>query len=122
MRRPPASISFPAAGELFARDGFAATTMRAIAQEAGVSVESVYLTGSKPSLLLAAFEQLFAGDEGSHSLTERPAIAEIMAMPDTAAAIDHYVDFVAEANGRAIGLWRAMRSAADQDGQVARRC
>lgn len=104
-----------AAATLFSRDGYPATTMKAIAAEAGVSVQSVHLAGSKASLLIAAFERAFAGDEGSHSLSERPAMAEIMGRPDVAEALSGWLDFVADANRRTARISRAMAVAADVD-------
>jgi AcrR family transcriptional regulator len=107
-----------AAGELFIRDGYAATPMRAIAERAGVSLQSVHLAGSKASLLIAAFERTFAGDEGRHSLLDRPAMAAIVAEPDTGLALDRYVAFLVDANHRSAHLTRALRAAADADPQA----
>ena len=103
-----------AAGELFVRDGYVATSMKAIAA-AGVSAPTVHLNGPKHALLIAAFERAFAGDEGRHSLTERPALQAIIAEPDTDAALAAYAAFLADANARAAGLMRAMALAADAD-------
>lgn len=107
-----------AAGELFVRDGYAATPMRAIAERAGVSVQSVHLAGPKAALLIAAFERTFAGDEGRHSLLERPELREIVAEPDVAVALERYVAFLVDANRRAAGIIHAMRAAADADAAV----
>jgi AcrR family transcriptional regulator len=104
-----------AASMLFVRDGYAATSLRAIAQQANVSVPTVQLQGSKHSLLIAAFEVAFAGDEGTHSLTERSDVAAIMAEPDFETAIERYVTFLDDANQRAAGIVRAMAAAADAD-------
>ena len=89
--------------------------MAAIAGEAGVSVQSVRLAGTKAALLIAAFERTFAGDEGRHSLAERPAMAEIMARADSADALRGWLDYVADANRRTAGLARAMAVAAETD-------
>lgn len=107
-----------AAGRLFARDGFVATPMRAIAQEAGVSVQSVNLAGPKSSLLLAAWEHAFAGDEGAYSFLERPEMVRILAEPDSTVAVTRFVAFIVEGNARGSAIWRAMRAAADSDPQV----
>lgn len=104
-----------AAAKLFVRDGYAATSLKAIAKEAGVAVPTVQLQGSKHSLLIAAFEVAFAGDEGKHSLTERPSLRSIMAEPALTTAIDRYVDFLDHANLRAAGIIKAMAAAADAD-------
>ncbi len=97
------------------RDGYVATPMRAIALEAGVSVQSVNLAGPKSALLLAAFERTFAGSEGQHSLSERPEFAQILAAPSLDEALSRYVSFLAMANERAAGIWRAFVAAADAD-------
>jgi len=83
-----------------------------------VSVPTVHLNGPKHALLIAAFERTFAGDEGRHSLAERPALIEIMSEPDTDTAIARYVDFLIDANQRSAGIVRAMLAAADSDDEV----
>lgn len=52
-----------AAQECFEERGYVATTMRAIAQRARVSVETVHLTAAKPDLLLAAFTLTVTGED-----------------------------------------------------------
>lgn len=104
-----------AAATLFIRDGFAATPLRAIAAEAGVSVQSVHLAGPKSALLLAAFERTFAGDEGRHPLSERPEMVAILAEDDTAVMLSRYVAFIAMANERSAAIWTALVAAADAD-------
>ncbi|WJL94787.1 helix-turn-helix domain-containing protein [Microbacterium sp. ET2] len=104
-----------AAAESFTEVGYVATTMKGIAERAGVSVQSVHLAGPKSALLIAAFERAFAGDEGRHSLSERPAMAEIMARADAADAIRGWLDYVAQANARTAGLVRAMGVAGETD-------
>lgn len=105
-----------AAARLFVRDGYAATSQRSIAVEAGVSVPTVQLQGPKHTLLVAAFERTFAGDEGRGPLAERPSIAAIMAEPDFETALARYVEFLVDANARSASIARAMMAAADADG------
>ncbi len=106
------------AARLFGRDGYVATSIKAIAAEAGVSIPTVHLNGPKHALLIAAFERTFAGDEGRHPLTERPELVAIMSEPDTDTAIALYVDFLIEANKRSAAIVRAMLAAADGDPEV----
>lgn len=80
-------------------------------------MQSVHLAGPKSSLVLAAWEHAFAGDEGAHSLLQRPAMAQMLAELDSAFALSHFVAFIVEANARGAGFWRAMRTAADADPQ-----
>ncbi len=108
-----------AASWLFTSRGYQGTTKAAIAERAGVSLQSVNLAGPKSGLLMACFEVAFAGDEGSHSLTDRPQLVEIMSMDDWSAAIDRYLVYVAEANDRSTGIRRAMDTAAETDEAMA---
>ncbi|MBB3663035.1 AcrR family transcriptional regulator [Prauserella sediminis] len=57
------------AGRLFAEHGYAATSMRRIATEAAVGLETVTQTGRKADLLLAAFRSGFAGDPDAVDIT-----------------------------------------------------
>lgn len=53
-----------AAARLFTRDGYTATTMQAIADEAGVHVQTIYLAyRTKAAVLAACAARLVAGDE-----------------------------------------------------------
>jgi len=104
-----------AAARLFSRVGYARTTMKDIAVDAGVSVQSVHLAGPKAALLVASFERAFAGDEDRHSLAERPAMAEIMSRPHVPDAIAGWLDYVTRANAATAGLVRAMTVAAETD-------
>ncbi|WP_425310591.1 helix-turn-helix domain-containing protein [Ammonicoccus fulvus] len=63
-----------AARRLFERDGFAATTIAAVAKEAGVSQQTVYAVfGNKPALVRAILEQM---EETAEASTWRKRIAE----------------------------------------------
>ena len=108
-----------AAGTLFARSGYNGTTMRDIAREAEVSVQSVRLAGAKASLLIAAFETAFTGNEWAQSLSERDEVRDLMSLPSTDEALSRYLDYIAEANRRSAALSRAMQSAAEIDGAAA---
>jgi len=108
-----------AAAACFAENGYAGTTMKAIADRAGVSVETVQLNGPKADLLLAAYEQTFAGDEGQHSLMERDSFQHILEISDPSEGLDALVDFMAAANARSARLGLALESAAQSDPKVA---
>ncbi|WP_022881430.1 TetR/AcrR family transcriptional regulator [Gryllotalpicola ginsengisoli] len=117
-RRTRAAI-VGAAAQLFTELGYQRTTMRGIAERAGVSVESVNLAGPKRALLAAAFEVTFAGEEGEHSLGEREAFQRIFAQADVGRVMDDYVHTVTEGIARSSAIWRAVRSAADADPEIA---
>jgi AcrR family transcriptional regulator len=72
-----------AAQELFERQGYAATTMEAVASEAGVALKTVYLAFvTKSGLLRALWDLLLKGDEDDASVAERPWYREIFEEPD----------------------------------------
>ena len=62
-----------AAEALFLRDGYTPTTMKAIAERAGVSEKTVYLAyATKANLLRAVIDVAVLGDEVRTSLRDRP--------------------------------------------------
>jgi AcrR family transcriptional regulator len=97
---------------LFGERGWAATGMRDIAGEAGVSVETVYATlGGKVALLTAALDGAVVGDDNPIPLSERPMFlaageGEFDARVRTAAAL------ITDIHVRTIGLQRALREGA----------
>ncbi len=108
-----------AAATRFAQSGYAGTSLADIAQSAGVSLETVKLSGPKRQLLLAAFEHSFAGTEGMESLAAHGPVTEITATPDNAHYLTGIVHFVAESNRRSSLLWATLLSAAASDPELA---
>jgi len=69
-----------AAQRLFERQGYAATTMAAIAAEAGVALKTVYLAfETKSGVLRALWNLLLRGDEGEAPVAERSWYREVIA-------------------------------------------
>jgi len=104
-----------ATAALFAREGYLRTTMKAIATEAGTSVETVYAQGSKPALLLACVDRELGGDDDDVPLTDRPEFAAALAQPTAAATIESFVRALAHVAERASGLLVAFEDAAAAD-------
>lgn len=72
-----------AAERLFERQGFTATTMAAIASEAGVSLKTVYLAfETKTGVLRALWHVLLRGDEEQVPVGERPWFRAVLEEPD----------------------------------------
>lgn len=71
-----------AAAECFSELAYAGTTLAAIATRAGVSVESVKQSGTKPQLLLASFELAFTGREGTDGVMQREELRALLESPD----------------------------------------
>lgn len=78
-----------AAARLFAEQGYLDTTMGAIASEAGVAVQTLYLAfGSKVAILEAAHDVAVVGDDESVALLERPWVADLRAEADGPRALE----------------------------------
>ena len=71
-----------AAAELFVASGYAATTIQAVADQAGVAVQTVYAVfGTKRELLRQLIESTITGDE-PEPVTERVTARSLAAEPD----------------------------------------
>ena len=105
-----------AAQRLFAADGYAATTISAVAAEAGVSVETVYKAfGNKPALVKAAFDVAVVGDDEPVPMLQREFVRRGMAEPDPRKKLAAYGDHVAEVGARTGAILLAVRAAAATD-------
>ena len=103
-----------ASARLFTTGGYQATTLAAIAREAGVSTETVKTAASKAELLLAAFEIVFSGTVDAESLTDTEVGSGVMAVPD-ASFLDAVLGQIAIANARGHALWTVVLGAAASD-------
>ncbi len=105
-----------AASKLFVDRGFAATTVDAIAAEAGVSRKTVFTAvGGKVELLKLAYDYAMSQDDEPLTMKERPGLLEIQAEPDDYRAMELYAAFVTDISARISGLYLALRGAADID-------
>jgi AcrR family transcriptional regulator len=94
-----------AAQELFARDGFRATTIAAVARAAGVSAESVYKSfGTKAALAKAVFDRVIAGDDDPVPVAQRADALAIQAEPDVRKKLALYAGGVVERQVRSAGV------------------
>ena len=90
-----------AARDLFERNGFRATTVAAVADQAGVSAESVYKGfGTKAVLAKAVFDLAVAGDDEPVPVAQRPAMDAVRSEPDARRKIALFVDGLAERQAR----------------------
>jgi AcrR family transcriptional regulator len=101
-----------AATELFIRDGYLQTTMADIARQAGVAVQTLYLSfGSKVGILTTALDVTIAGDDEPLPVLERPWFTQLRAEPDPLAALSALADSTAEIIDRFHPLYAAMSDA-----------
>lgn len=108
-----------AAAELFTENGYGQTTLQAIANRAGVSVESVGLAGPKRRLVFAAFRMAFAGHGEAFPLAGEPAYVDMAARMPPTQVVEEYAALLAAAIARTDGLWHALHVAADVDPRAA---
>ena len=74
-----------AAQRRFETEGYPATTMEAVAAEAGVALKTVYVAfATKSGLLRAVWDLLLKGDEDEAAVAAREWYLEVMAEPDPA--------------------------------------
>jgi len=105
-----------AARELFIEGGYAATTIDAVADRAGVSRKTVFTSvGGKALLLKLAFDWALAGDDEPVPIDERPAAQQMLAETDPARLLSQWARFQCEVAGRLSGIHAALVAAADVD-------
>ena len=108
-----------AAQRLFERQGYAGTTMAAIAAEAGVALKTVYVAfETKSGLLRTLWHLLLRGGEGDAPVAERAWFREVLEEPDP----EHQLRLAAR-NSRAVkeragALMGVIRSAAPMDSDL----
>jgi AcrR family transcriptional regulator len=108
-----------AALRLFVEEGYTPTTMSAIAREAGVAVQTLYLSfGSKAKILSAALDLAIVGDDAPVPLIERPWVQELRAGEDGRRAVGLLCREAARLFRRVAPLHVAIR-AATGDAEVA---
>ena len=110
-----------AAGRLFTRGGYTSTTMQAIADDAGVHVQTIYLAyRTKAALLAACAARLVAGDEDPDTHpSERRWAREVAAERDPRAKLARYIRQIAEVSPRITPLLDVLRATAAAEPDVA---
>jgi AcrR family transcriptional regulator len=104
---------------LLAADGYQHATIRAVAERAGVSPETVYKTfGGKPGLAKALWDVTLAGDDESLPMAERPALLEVWRTRDPHAKLRLYAAFVRGVHERLARLFTSLSQAGPEAATV----
>jgi AcrR family transcriptional regulator len=107
------------AQELFERDGYAATSMAAIASAAGVSLKTVYLTfETKSGLLRALWHLLLRGEQHGVQVGEQPWYREVLQEPDPERQLRLNMRNSRIVKERAGAILEVIRSAAPADPDI----
>ncbi len=108
-----------AAQRLFERHGYSATSMAAIAAEAGVALKTVYLAfETKRGLLLALWHLVLRGDEESAPVGDRPWFREVLEEPDPERQLRLNARISRMVKERAAALLEILRNAAPADPEI----
>jgi AcrR family transcriptional regulator len=109
-----------AAWSLFGEEGYVATTLDAVAQRAGVSVDTIYKTiGSKRRLLVEVLGMAVGGDDERVPVTERPETRRVLEEPDPRRQVSEFARGIAERVARARAVDDVLLSAAAADPELA---
>jgi AcrR family transcriptional regulator len=104
----------------FLERGYVATTIAAIAEDAGVSVETVYKAfGNKPGLAKTLFDVTIVGDDEPIPMMQRKFVQQNMADPDPRRRLTRYGAHIADVGTRVGPLLLVLRDAAVTDGGAA---
>ena len=108
------------AGELFMAQGYARTTVRQIADAAGVAVDTVYATfGAKPRVLTALIDARLSGGTGAANVMERPGALAVRDEPDQRRQIQLLAHDLAGVMTHVGPVFEMMRTAASSEPAMA---
>jgi AcrR family transcriptional regulator len=109
-----------AAEDLFVGNGYAATTIAAIADRADVAVQTVYAVfGTKRALLTELIDARVVGDERGGSLPERQEWRAMEREPDPHHQVALFAGIAARIGSRSAAITEVLEGAAAADREIA---
>jgi AcrR family transcriptional regulator len=109
-----------AARDLFVERGYAATTIDAVAEAAGVSRKTVFdAVGGKAALLKDAYDWAIVGDDEPVAFADRPAVKALQRATDPADLLRQWVRIVRDVARRVAPIGTVLVLAADADPDAA---
>jgi AcrR family transcriptional regulator len=113
------ALVLDAATRLFVERGYAATSIDAIAEAAGVGRSTVFAAaGGKSWLLKTAYDRAIVGDDKPVPLLQRPAARKLFEMSDAGQIVAGYARIIADAAERVSAICEVIHSAAGCDPEV----
>ncbi|MDQ1425591.1 MAG: hypothetical protein QOD72_3089 [Acidimicrobiaceae bacterium] len=108
-----------AASDLFITDGYGSTSIAAIADRAGVAVQTVYATfGTKRAILAAALDQAIVGDDTAVVVDKRDWMYAVFNAPSAVERLTAYAGAVRQILTRAGDMFSVVATAASVDADV----
>ncbi|MDQ3659640.1 MAG: TetR/AcrR family transcriptional regulator [Actinomycetota bacterium] len=108
------------AQRLFEADGYVATSVPAIAEQAGVALKTVYLAfETKANLLRVLWEERLSGEEADLDVTERAWYREMLDEPDAQRQLRLLASQSRAVKSRSGLLMDVIRNAAGSDPEIA---
>ena len=105
--------------ELLFRDGYHHMTVRSVAEQAGVSPETIYKAfGGKPGLMKALWDVTLAGDDEPVPIADRPEMHEVRSARESAEKLRLWAGFVRGANQRLAALYGLLAQAGPEVTQL----
>jgi AcrR family transcriptional regulator len=102
-----------AAGRLFVDKGYVDTTMSDLAADAGVAVQTLYLTfGSKAAILKSLHDTAVVGDDEPVALLQRAWVRAFRREPSVRAALELWVTNHQSMNDRVAAVYGVLQQAA----------
>lgn len=102
-----------AARESFVAQGYAATSVAAVAAAAGVNVDTVYtVVGRKAQLMLAVIDATLAGGGRPVAAEQRDYVRAVLAAPDALAKLTTYAEALGRLMPQVSPLFEALAQAA----------
>ncbi|MDQ1697768.1 MAG: hypothetical protein QOJ03_3121 [Frankiaceae bacterium] len=109
-----------AAAELFLEQGYARTTIKDVADGAGVARDTVHAVfGSKPRLLTALIDARLVPDGAVANVTQRPDAQAIKAERDQHKQIEMFAEFIAALSTRLRPVFEILRTASAVEPEMA---
>lgn len=108
-----------AAAALFVEKGYAGTSVRAVAEAAGVAPDTVYATfGTKVRVLTAIIDTRLA-PQGEANVMDRPAARQVRDAPDQRAQLRAFARDMVSVSARVRPIYEVLRAAATSEPEVA---
>ena len=108
-----------AARQLFLERGYTATSLRDVAEAAGVARPTVAAAfGSKPALLKQILDEALAGDDEPVPVAQRPWFAPVWEASDPAGVLDAYAGACTLISRRAARMFEIVHRAAGESAEI----